>query len=152
MQCAYADAAFAQWGEIRTWRLGRIHETQYSGHSSGSINSIGANFIIQTSTVWPYPGQPVEKMGKKTGWTFGNVTQTNVDISISGSNIRMLSQIKADYGSSGGDSGSPVFEILSDKNVSLLGIHWGHDYSSGDRYFSFSGFIISHLGGNISFK
>jgi hypothetical protein len=64
----------------------------------------------------------------------------------------MLSQIKADYGSSGGDSGSPVFEILSDKNVSLLGIHWGHDYSSGDRYFSFSGFIISHLGGNISFK
>ena len=90
-------------------------------------------------------------MGRSEGWTYGNVTQTCSDRSVINTNITYLCQIVADYGSAGGDSGAPVFEILSGDNVALLGIHWGRNDQTGERIFSYTSMITGHLGGSTVF-
>lgn len=146
--CAYADAAFARWENRGTWNLGRIYETQYPDHVEGSTLRKSTRFTI-IGEVWPVPGQLVQKVGRTKGWTYGNVIEACSDVNVGFTNITLLCQITADYGSGGGDSGSPVFELLSGDNVALLGIHWGS--SGGLTAFSYTGLIASHLGGSIIF-
>lgn len=153
--CVYADAVFAKWENAGTYNFGHIYETNSSGHTTGSTTRKSTRFTITSDGVWPYPGQLVQKVGRSAGWTYGNVLATCVDIDVSphfsypSTNLHSLCQIKADYGFAGGDSGSPVFQIVSGNNVTLLGIHWGND--GPDAFFSFSGFIKDHLGGSVIF-
>lgn len=147
--CAYADAAFAKWENRGTWNLGRIYETDYSGHLQGSTHRKSTRFTIISDGVWPYPGQLVQKVGRSKGWTYGEVTETCSDRNIGGTNITMLCQIVADYGADDGDSGAPVFELLGGDDVRLMGIHWGTIYGTGESVFSYTSMISGHLGGNI---
>ena len=80
-------------------------------------------------------GQVVNKVGRTTGWSQGQVTATCTNTNVSGSNITELCQdfVSASVGS--GDSGSPVFAISGGDNVTLLGILWG---GSGSSSFVFS--------------
>ena len=82
-------------------------------------------------------GTQVNKVGRTTGWTQGNVTNTCVDTNVSGSNIAQLCQtfVSAPGGAvvvQGGDSGSGVFR-LSGSNATIVGILWGGN-SSGTQY------------------
>ena len=76
----------------------------------------------------------VDKVGRSTGWTRGEVTATCVSRD-HGYAVKVC-QIRADYHSAGGDSGSPVFFKLPGDNVALVGIHHSASASGNDRYFS----------------
>lgn len=144
--CGYADAAFAKWENRGTWSHGRIYKTQYSDPSTGSTNRVGADFTITGTNGGIGVGFTVQKVGITTGWTYGSITETCVDLNVDRSNVTMLCQSTADYGSTRGDSGAPVFNLtLHPSNVDLVGIHWGG--SGSVAAFSTVGSIMSHLGG-----
>jgi hypothetical protein len=80
-------------------------------------------------------------VGRTTGWTQGNVTQSCVNTSVSGSNVVQLCQtfVRDPNGAvvvGGGDSGSGVFRLTGGDNVELVGILWGG--SSDNKLFVFS--------------
>ena len=80
-------------------------------------------------------GNVVNKVGRTTGWSQGSVTNTCVNTNVSGTNITQICQnfVSATVGS--GDSGSPVFQIISGNDVRLVGILWG---GSGSQSLVFS--------------
>lgn len=67
--------------------------------------------------------ETVHKVGRTTGWTYGAVEDTCDDVV--GRIVKILCSDRVDYASDGGDSGSPVFQLLPSGNVELRGIHWG---------------------------
>ena len=83
-------------------------------------------------------GTTVNKVGRTTGWTQGNVNQSCVNVNVSGTNITQLCQTIVQHSSAtlvgGGDSGSGVFTGTT--NVTLVGILWGG--SSDGKLFVFS--------------
>ena len=86
-------------------------------------------------------GTQVNKIGRTTGWTQGNVVQTCVNTNVSGTNITQLCQtfVQAPNNAvvvGSGDSGSPVFRLTGGSSVQLVGILWGG--SSDGRLFVFS--------------
>jgi hypothetical protein len=78
-----------------------------------------------------------DKMGRTTGWTYGFVKKTCVDMnktSYAGPGIgRILCNDWSSYHSNNGDSGSPVFRWYG-STVRLAGLHWGGITSGGTRY------------------
>lgn len=137
-KCRYSDAALMKnnWGSP----LGAyvINNPEYRGRYSGSI-------VISN----PYPwfvvigegggfsvvvGTEVNKVGRTTGWTYGDVTNTCVDINVTNTNITLLCQNTVNAGVGPGDSGSAVFKYApsytpEDSEVILLGLLWGGNYS-----------------------
>lgn len=85
-----------------------------------------------TGTADTKAGYYVDKIGQRTGWTYGVVEKTCVDTSTSlGHKFRcqMLSKAQADHG----DSGAPVFYWDGD-TVRFLGILWGRVWNSFEYY------------------
>jgi hypothetical protein len=70
-------------------------------------------------------GELLDKVGRTTGWTRGAVLATCVDVGVSGARIAMLCQDFVEAAVAGGDSGSPVFQQVGDKDATLYGILWG---------------------------
>jgi hypothetical protein len=101
-----------------------------SGPNNGSLTVTGAFTISsQDNTTTRFAiGTTVNKVGRTTGWTQGNVTATCVNTNVSGTNITQLCQtfVQNPGGAvvvGAGDSGSNVFTGTS--NVQLVGILWG---------------------------
>jgi hypothetical protein len=127
-RCRYSDSAFA---------------LTLTGYTRGEIarptfNTINWNqqdiFNIIEKGNLAVVGSTVQKVGRTTGWTQGNVTRTCVTVNQANSNFTILCSNQANYASAGGDSGSPVFGIRQQGQVwtvALLGIHWG-----GGAYYS----------------
>jgi hypothetical protein len=83
-------------------------------------------------------GQEANKIGRTTGWTYGTVTETCVDVLASGTNHIRLCQSIVDAGVNSGDSGSPVFALRRGSDVTLLGILWGGSTDEANPEFAFS--------------
>lgn len=136
--CRTSDAAFVEYnggvgvrGEIarpRNWaRPGSGPGTLNIDHGSPSLNVTGTDSH-------PVSGQIVDKVGRTTGWTYGSVNLTCFSTfagngsggvaTVGGRPVLMRCQYEASYSSSGGDSGSPVFDWHG-SNVTLTGVHWG---------------------------
>jgi hypothetical protein len=130
--CRYSDAARALY-VAGVESQARIAKT--TGENTGSL-TVNGHFSItgQNNTGTSFSGT-MQKVGRTTGWTSGNVTDTCVTVNVSGSNIQLLCQtIVRNPGTvivQGGDSGSPVFTGSS--NVTLHGILWGGN-SAGDLF------------------
>jgi hypothetical protein len=128
-RCRRSDSSRASYANGIAFTIGRIAQTSRPGRSltiTGQWSITGEG----VATV----GQVVNKVGRTTGWSQGQVTNTCVDTNVSGSDITELCQnfVSATVGS--GDSGSPVFAIGSGSNVSLVGILWGGSGSSSFVY------------------
>lgn len=110
-----------------------------SGPNNMSLTVTGSWAVTgqdNTTTSFPIHTQ-VNKVGRTTGWTQGEVTNTCVNTNVSGSNITQLCQtFVSDPGGAvvvmGGDSGSGVFK-LSGSNATIVGILWGGN-GSGTQY------------------
>jgi hypothetical protein len=137
--CRYSDASRALYsGSVASTR-GAIAKT--SGPNNGSLDVTGTFTITaqDNSTTSFAVGTTVNKVGRTTGWTQGNVTQSCVNVNVSGTNITQLCQtlVQNPGGAvvvGGGDSGSGVFTGTT--NVTLVGILWGG--SSDNKLFVFS--------------
>jgi hypothetical protein len=136
-RCRRSDAARARYASGTTSTLGEIAKT--TGPNNGSL-TISGRFKI-TAEGNPVVGQTANKVGRTTGWSRGRITNTCVNVNVSGTNITQLCQSIVTAAVGGGDSGSPVFlRPSSGNNVRLLGILWGR---GGSNLFVFS--TISNL-------
>jgi len=132
--CRYSDAARALYEPgIESHAL--IAKT--TGENNGSLQVAG-HFTVasQNNTATSFSGT-IHKVGRTTGWSSGNVTNSCVTVNVSGTNIQLLCQTLVQRSGStivgGGDSGSPVFTPGSEDDVQLVGILWGGN-SSGDMF------------------
>jgi hypothetical protein len=137
-KCRFSDSSRARYSSGVASTRGAIART--SGPNNGSLEVTGAFTVTsQDNTTTSFPlGSTVNKVGRTTGWTQGNVTATCVHTNVSGTNITQLCQtfVKDPGGDvvvGGGDSGSNVFRTLSGSNVQLVGILWGGN-SSGTLF------------------
>lgn len=105
------------------------------GLNSGSLTVAGHFGITSQDNTNTHFSGTVQKVGRTTGWTSGDVTNTCATVNVSGSNIQLLCQTIVQNSNAvivqGGDSGSPVFTGSS--NVTLVGILWGGN-SAGDLF------------------
>jgi hypothetical protein len=139
-KCRYSDASRAAYINGANQALRLIAQT--SGPNNGSLTITGSFSITAddcgTTGGCLAVGTIVNKGGRTTGWTAGNITNTCVNTGVSGSNIVQLCQTFVSAGVGGGDSGSDVFQITSGSNVKLAGVLWGGN--SGGTQFVFSPF------------
>ena len=85
---------------------------------------------LKIGSIWGsiISGMEVDKIGRSTGWTYGEVIWTNKDIRVTvGDDYEywIRGQHEANMLSGSGDSGSPVFLFLDGLSVGLIGIMWG---------------------------
>lgn len=137
-KCRFSDSSRALYSASATSTRGSIAQT--SGPNNGSLTITGSFAVTaQDNTTTSFPiGTRVDKVGRTTGWTQGNVTQTCANVNVSGSQITQLCQtIVVNPNNAvvvqGGDSGSGVFRIVSANNVQMVGILWGGN-SAGTQF------------------
>jgi len=128
--CRWSDSAYAARASGVSATRGALAKT--TGANNGSLE-IAGSFTIRSelngnSTV----GTILNKVGRTTGWTQGAVTNSCVNTGVSGSRIVVLCQDFVSAAVGGGDSGSPVFRIVSGDKVQLSGTLWGS--SSGTSF------------------
>jgi hypothetical protein len=131
-RCRYSDAARARYNAGVSFNLARVARTTSRGALSGPLTISTANpfFTITAERANPVAGARANKIGRTTGWTFGQINATCATVNVSGSNITQLCQSIVSAGVGAGDSGSPVFSWSgTGGNITLLGILWG---GSGD--------------------
>jgi hypothetical protein len=130
--CRYSDSSRGLYEAGVTFDLGVILRTASRHPTEGTLDIDLANptFLISGKQNNVLVGQEVNKMGRTTGWTYGNVSNTCVNTSVQGSNIMQLCQTWASMGSQGGDSGSSVFSWSGGGTVQLNGILWGGNSTS----------------------
>jgi hypothetical protein len=126
-RCRFSDASRAAYASGITSSLGKIAKTTGPNNSSVTINGSFSITAEGSASV----GQTVNKVGRTTGWTQGKVTNTCVNVGVSGTTFVQLCQNLVSARVGAGDSGSPVFK--GSTNVTLAGILWGGN-SSGTQY------------------
>jgi hypothetical protein len=121
-KCRRSDANFSSRASgARTFALGTIART-----TAGSL-TINGSFTV-TGEGEAELNDPVEKVGRTTGWTSGVVSNKCANTGVSGTSIVLICQtFVSGVGVivAGGDSGSPVFANAGSTNVTLLGGLWG---------------------------
>ena len=133
--CRRSDAAFAKYINGTQNTLGRIARTSRISPTDRTI--VGSWTITSDASSSSFTiGLRVNKVGRTTGWSQGPVTDTCVNVNVSGTNITQLCQTIVSATVAGGDSGSDVFTITSGTNVRLNGVLWGG--SSDGKTFVFS--------------
>lgn len=147
-RCRYSDAARAAYHSGTASTQGAVAKT--TGVNNGSVTVDGSFWITeQNNTATSYSGT-VEKVGRTTGWSSGNVTNTCATVNVSGSDIQLLCQTLVQRRGKqivgGGDSGSQVFQVISGDNVRLIGILWGGSMNGDTFVFSPLKSILDELG------
>jgi hypothetical protein len=149
-KCRYSDAALVKYDDqsSNTVWIGRIAKTSYYGTGWGNAGSL---IVDASAPVWtitdvgqfPAVGDVLHKVGERTGWTYGTVSEDCVDATEFdlGTYFWLYCQdiISGAYFNEG-DSGSPVFWVPSSPpgttNVSLYGVAWGFNTTYGETMFS----------------
>ena len=149
--CRWSDASRAAYSASVASGQGDIAKPTSTG---GTLN-VGGVFTItaqDASTKTFSNGTVVNKVGRTTGWSQGQVTNSCVHTNVSRSRFTQLCQTFVAAAVGSGDSGSPVFRITSGDNVTLVGILWGG--SSDNQTFVFSPLaqVVQELGGMTATK
>jgi hypothetical protein len=143
--CRYSDASRALYANGANQGLGLIART--SGANNNSLDIVGSFTISAddcgtTGGCLPV-GTTVNKVGRTTGWTAGNITNTCVNTGVQGTRFVQFCQTFVTAGVGGGDSGSDVFQITG-SSVKLAGILWGG--SGASFVYSPFGNVVRELG------
>ncbi|MBW3569750.1 MAG: S1 family peptidase [Gemmatimonadetes bacterium] len=149
-RCRYSDSSLGAYDSGTWWHQGWVARTTYWGTTSpGSIiiDDYSPRLQVTGEQAYPTQGQWLDKIGKTTGWTYGQVTYTCVHTNVYLSDITQLCQDFVNAAVDEGDSGSPVF-VWHGSTVTAAGLLWGGSGST----FVFS--AISNIEwelGNLSF-
>jgi hypothetical protein len=144
-RCRRSDAARARYQSGIQGAVGRIARTAEPNRKRNALEITWSFTITGELLSGGVVGNIVNKVGRTTGWTQGQITNVGVNTNVSGSNITQLGQTFVSAGVGGGDSGSPVFS-LSGSNATLRGILWGGSSSGRSFVFSPLGNIEAELG------
>lgn len=143
-KCRHSDASRALYSAGTASNRGEIAQTTGPNNGSLTVSTTNPFFTVTSqdnSTKNFAVGTVVNKVGRTTGWTQGQVDRSCVNTSVSGSTVYLFCQtFVVNAGGAtvvgGGDSGSGVFRITSGSNVQLVGLLWGG--SSDNKMFVFS--------------
>lgn len=136
--CSYADAAFVQYLNAGTGEFGTIAQPA-SKCTSNCVDNMAALTISSTDPRWhivsDYTGSiaqgiGLQKVGMRTGWTSGLVTNTCYDWNDPDSSVTRLCQVVVDGIAAHGDSGAPVVRFVAGggpNKVSLYGMLFAGD-------------------------
>jgi hypothetical protein len=143
-QCKWSDLSFGSY--ISSYQTQQsyghiarpIQRTQWGG--SVTIASPNFSIMITNEALFPFQGDTVDKVGRTTGWTYGQVTGTcqtgGVYDANSGKTYYLVCYHTANAGVGGGDSGSAVFYYDAvNGTATMTGQLFG---SSGSTTFLFS--------------
>ena len=148
--CRYSDFSLAAYEPGIDVRIGEIARPTYRGRYNGSVTIDGTRqrFMIRAvePVIWLIPpaGRMIEKVGQRTGWTYGYMDRACVnverDADVGDGKHLYLCQNRVTGGADEGDSGSPVFyHHGSDSygtDVTLAGILWGVEPSRREFWYS----------------
>jgi hypothetical protein len=139
-RCRFSDSAFAKYDNPRLGSLGKIAKPVSGEPSAGTLvlNPATSRFTVKGRAGARFAGDVVYKVGRTTGWTYGPVDRTCVDVAVAGTDVILFCQSLVTAGVGGGDSGSPVFTWSGLTDVNLVGILWGGGTSGGQTVFAFS--------------
>ncbi|HEY3221513.1 MAG TPA: S1 family peptidase [Gemmatimonadales bacterium] len=135
-KCRHSDASRAAYNPGITSALGQIAKTDatspntYSLVLNGSISLSGGDSRDRFTI-----GETINKVGRTTGWTQGQVTATCATVNVSGSNVSLICQTIVENAVQivgAGDSGSPVYTSSN----ALAGVLWGGNSSGTLLVFS----------------
>lgn len=122
--CRRADAAYISHNGTRTIGWGGIARTAWNTGGPGGLTLTGEYDIVGRYTGTLPVGTYLDKTGRTSGSTYGQVTNSCVTIG------SLRCQDISKVWSEGGDSGSPVFIWLggsgsAENDVQLHGVMWG---------------------------
>jgi hypothetical protein len=124
LSCRRADAAYISHNGTRTIGQGGIARTNWNTGAAGGLTTIGEFDIVGRYTGTLPVGSYLDKTGRTSGSTYGQVTNSCVTIG------SLRCQDISKVWSEGGDSGSPVYVYLggagaAENDVQLHGVMWG---------------------------
>lgn len=135
-KCRHSDAARAAYNPGITSALGQIAKTDAASPNTGSLVLNGSITLTGGDLRDHFTiGETINKVGRTTGWTQGQVTATCATVNVSGSNISQICQTIVENAVQivgAGDSGSPVYTAGN----ALAGILWGGNSSGTLLVFS----------------
>lgn len=147
-----SDAALITLSGPLDARVGLIARTQ--AWNGGGLQGGNGTTVVNQADPYLYVnatenndlvvGTIVDKIGRTTGWTYGAITGTCVDVSVSG--YRTTCTYKADVVNYGGDSGGPVFVWTYPGNAKLAGIATARSADKGELFFSKWSRVVTDLG------
>jgi hypothetical protein len=122
--CRQADAAYISNNGTRTVGQGGIARTAWNTGAAGGQTLTGEYDIVGRYTGTLPVGSYLDKTGRTSGSTYGQVTNSCVTIG------ELRCQAISKVWSEGGDSGSPVFVYIggsgtAENDVQLHGVMWG---------------------------
>ncbi len=128
--CRLSDSAFVKVsGAKRT--VGGVARTSSQNDFSNPDLRIAGQLEIAGEEATSFSGEELDKIGRSTGWTYGDVEETCVTVDVYDENgdtgLTLLCQNIIESGIKSGDSGAPVFRFAGGGKVYLRGILWGGD-------------------------
>jgi hypothetical protein len=122
--CRQADAVYVSHNGTRTIGQGGIIRTNWNTGGPGGLTTIGEFDIIGRYTGTLPVGSYLDKTGRTSGSTYGQVTNSCVTIGV------LRCQDISKVWSEPGDSGSPVYVYIggsgtAENDVQLHGVMWG---------------------------
>ncbi len=114
-----ADAAYIAHNGSRGVSQGIIAQTPWPSGGSFYLNELTPYTVVARTYGSAPVGTWIDKTGRTTGSTYGQVTQSCVTIG------NLVCQEVSTVFSAGGDSGSPIYIWLGNNQVQLHGILWG---------------------------
>lgn len=124
------------------------------GSGSLAIDLVRPTFIVSGAGTTLAVGMELQRMGRTSGWVFGNITNTCVDHHYDGAETGLLTVYtlvcgyQAAMENLGGDSGGPLFRWAGGDSVTLEGTVVG-DLTTQDEVFSKFSRIASDFGGTL---
>lgn len=150
--CRWSDVAFAQYDAGVNRHQGYIAHTYFAGSgvwNAGSIDIVpNQPERALTQTSMPVVGNYMEKVGRTTGRTSGQISRTCADYFIGG--VGMLCQDQVEAYADNGDSGSPVYTWTGQTTGAFVGIVWA---KTGTGAFIFSNIdrIQADMGNGVTY-
>jgi hypothetical protein len=143
--CRSSDAALVRIFDGVLWDFGYIARTRFPGTAEGSyeVDPYNPTFRITSWMGQPFWNQTLDKIGQRTGWTWGQVDKTCVNYPYAYDVTKVfLCQFRViGGGAAAGDSGAPVFAVLGGDSIRLAGILWAGKSTAAQAdstYFVFS--------------
>jgi hypothetical protein len=150
--CRWSDVTFAAYDSGVSRHQGYLAQTTYRGFNNWNAGSTTINSSLPEFQIvggWPPSvGTYLDKVGRTTGWTTGQVSATCADYYAGGSYSLCQDQVEAF--ADGGDSGSPVFHFNGGSSVSFSGIVWGKTFT-GAFIFSNTDRIAADFGNGVTY-
>jgi len=136
--CRWSDAAVIRRYSWVPTNYGYIARTMFWGFGAGVSGSLTVNpnaprMKITGEYSFPVGGEMFDKMGRTTGWTYGYVKKTCVDVNKSGLRRVLCQDFIQHMHATFGDSGSPIFRWHG-STVTLAGLLWGGTTRDGVDY------------------